>query len=127
MGWAKNILLKFVNFGAVCSAVLSVSIADSLAQSTSSTPPSSLDHTCAGRRRRPAAKALEVSRPLHVGNYGGMPLKVIWLLLDLATIAVLASGLYLWLSRRRSLTAEAEAELLESRMPASLAIREAAE
>ena len=46
---------------------------------------------------------------------------------DLAAIAVLGSGLYLWLSRRPSLVAEAEAELMESRMPASLAIREAAE
>jgi len=72
-------------------------------------------------------RALEVSRPLHFGDYGGMPLKIIWLLLDLATIAVLGSGLYLWLSRRPSLAAEAEAELMESRMLASLAIREAAE
>ncbi len=47
-------------------------------------------------------RALEVSRPLHFGDYGGMPLKIIWALLDLATIVVLGSGLYLWLSRRRS-------------------------
>lgn len=47
-------------------------------------------------------RALEVSRPLHFGDYGGMPLKIIWALLDLATIAVLGSGLYLWFSRRRS-------------------------
>jgi uncharacterized iron-regulated membrane protein len=72
-------------------------------------------------------RALELSRPLHFGDYGGMPLKIIWLLLDLATIAVLGSGLYLWLSRRPSLVAEAEAELMESRMSASLMSREAAE
>jgi len=47
-------------------------------------------------------RALQVSRPLHFGDYGGLPLKIIWALLDLATIAVLGSGLYLWLSRRRS-------------------------
>jgi len=47
-------------------------------------------------------RALEVSRPLHFGDYGGLPLKIIWALLDLVTIVVLASGLYLWLSRRRS-------------------------
>jgi uncharacterized iron-regulated membrane protein len=46
--------------------------------------------------------ALFISQPLHFGDYGGMPMKIIWTLLDLATIAVLASGLYLWLGRRRS-------------------------
>ncbi len=47
-------------------------------------------------------RALEVSRPLHFGDYGGLPLKILWALLDLVTIGVLGSGLYLWLSRRRS-------------------------
>lgn len=46
-------------------------------------------------------KALEVSRPLHFGDYGGMPLKILWALLDLVTIVVLGSGLYLWLARRK--------------------------
>jgi len=44
-------------------------------------------------------RTLEVSRPLHFGDYGGLPLKIIWALLDLVTIAVLGSGLYLWLRR----------------------------
>lgn len=44
-------------------------------------------------------RALEVSRPLHFGDYGGMPLKIIWVLFDFAAIVVLGSGLYLWLSR----------------------------
>ncbi len=52
-------------------------------------------------------RALEVSRPLHFGDYGGLPLKVIWALLDLVTIVVLGSGIYLWLSRRRSPTTAA--------------------
>jgi uncharacterized iron-regulated membrane protein len=43
--------------------------------------------------------ALFVSQPLHFGDYGGMPLKIIWAVLDLITIAVLGSGLYLWLRR----------------------------
>ena len=47
-------------------------------------------------------RTLEVCRPLHFGDYGGLPLKVLWALLDLVTIVVLCSGLYLWLSRRRS-------------------------
>jgi uncharacterized iron-regulated membrane protein len=44
---------------------------------------------------------LLVSQPLHFGDYGGMPLKIIWALLDLATIIVLVTGLYLWWVRRR--------------------------
>ncbi len=47
-------------------------------------------------------RALELSRPLHFGDYGGMPLKIIWVLLDLVTIVVLGSGLYLWLVRSRA-------------------------
>lgn len=42
---------------------------------------------------------LLVSQPLHFGDYGGMPLKVIWALLDVLTIIVLGSGLYLWFAR----------------------------
>jgi uncharacterized iron-regulated membrane protein len=45
--------------------------------------------------------ALFVSQPLHFGDYGGMPLKVIWATLDVITIVVLGSGLYLWLRRPR--------------------------
>lgn len=44
-------------------------------------------------------KALELSRPLHFGDYGGLPLKILWALLDLITIVVLGSGIYLWLGR----------------------------
>ncbi len=46
--------------------------------------------------------ALEVSRPLHFGDYGGLPLKIIWALFDVALILVLSSGVYLWLSRRKT-------------------------
>lgn len=49
------------------------------------------------------AQALFLSQPLHFGDYGGLPLKVIWAILDLFTIGVLGSGLYLWLARRRTL------------------------
>jgi uncharacterized iron-regulated membrane protein len=44
--------------------------------------------------------ALLVSQPLHFGDYAGMPMKVLWALLDIITIIVLGSGLYLWLQRR---------------------------
>ncbi len=47
-------------------------------------------------------RTLEVSRPLHFGDYGGLPLKAIWALFDLVTILVLTSGIYLWISRRRT-------------------------
>ncbi|HYP83157.1 PepSY domain-containing protein [Variovorax sp.] len=43
--------------------------------------------------------ALLVSQPLHFGDYGGMPMQIIWAVLDIATIIVLGSGLYLWLKR----------------------------
>ena len=46
-------------------------------------------------------RALGLSRPLHFGDYGGMPLKVLWAALDLLTLCVLGSGLYLWLGKTR--------------------------
>jgi uncharacterized iron-regulated membrane protein len=46
-------------------------------------------------------RALEMSRPLHFGDYGGLPLKIIWALLDIVTIVVLGSGVYLFASRSR--------------------------
>ncbi|WDZ97238.1 PepSY-associated TM helix domain-containing protein [Herbaspirillum sp. WKF16] len=46
--------------------------------------------------------ALQVSRPLHFGDYGGLPLKILWVILDLAAITILCSGLLLWNLRRRS-------------------------
>ncbi len=46
-------------------------------------------------------RALEVSRPLHFGDYGGMPLKVLWALFDVVAIVVLISGVYLWVVRRK--------------------------
>jgi len=49
--------------------------------------------------------ALLVSQPLHFGDYGGMPMQIIWALLDIATIIVLGSGLYLWLRKGKQATA----------------------
>ncbi|MCD0416161.1 PepSY domain-containing protein [Rubrivivax sp. JA1024] len=46
------------------------------------------------------ATALFMSQPLHFGDYGGLPLKIIWALFDVATIVVLISGLYLWWAKR---------------------------
>lgn len=59
-------------------------------------------------------KTLFLSQPLHFGDYGGLPLKLIWALLDLITIVVLISGLYLWVGRwRRRRTAEPMEALAE--------------
>jgi uncharacterized iron-regulated membrane protein len=46
-------------------------------------------------------RALEVSRPLHFGDYGGWPLKIIWSVFDLLAIVILVSGIYLWIVRRK--------------------------
>lgn len=46
--------------------------------------------------------ALSMSQPLHFGDYGGMPMKVLWAVLDVLTIVVLGSGLYLWWVRQRA-------------------------
>ena len=49
-----------------------------------------------------------LSQPLHFGDYGGMPLKIIWALLDLITIVVLGSGVYLWLFKRARVKAQTD-------------------
>jgi uncharacterized iron-regulated membrane protein len=48
------------------------------------------------------ASALYISQPLHFGDYGGMPLKIVWAALDVLAIIILVTGLYLWLRRRKS-------------------------
>lgn len=55
--------------------------------------------------------ALLLSQPLHFGDYGGLPLKIIWAILDIITIVVLGSGIYLWLAKRKVSTESRLAEL----------------
>lgn len=45
-------------------------------------------------------QGLLLSQPLHFGDYGGLAMKLLWAALDIVTIIVLGSGLYLWLGRR---------------------------
>lgn len=53
-------------------------------------------------RRMPwYAQGLLLSQPLHFGDYGGLPLQILWALLDVVTIVVTISGLYLWLSKKK--------------------------
>lgn len=47
--------------------------------------------------------AMGMSQPLHFGDYGGMPMKILWATLDVLTIIVLGSGVYLWIVRRKAL------------------------
>ena len=47
-------------------------------------------------------RVLQFSRPLHYGDTAGLPLKLIWAALDLITIVVLGSGLYLWRKRKKN-------------------------
>jgi uncharacterized iron-regulated membrane protein len=54
---------------------------------------------------------LLASQPLHFGDYGGMPLKIIWAVLDILTIVILVTGLYLWMKRNRSVVLLSKAEL----------------
>jgi uncharacterized iron-regulated membrane protein len=54
--------------------------------------------------------ALLVSQPLHFGDYGGQALKLLWALLDLATIVVLITGVYLWLKRGKAAAAQPTAQ-----------------
>ncbi|WP_288253657.1 PepSY domain-containing protein [uncultured Hydrogenophaga sp.] len=62
---------------------------------------------------------LLISQPLHFGDYGGRPMQILWAVLDILTIIVLGSGLYLWL--RRGVTGSADAVEL----PPALTGREA--
>jgi uncharacterized iron-regulated membrane protein len=47
-----------------------------------------------------------------------MPLKILWAILDIVTIVVLASGLYLWLARRRATEARV-AEIIRKHQQAA--------
>jgi uncharacterized iron-regulated membrane protein len=55
-----------------------------------------------------------ISQPFHFGDYGGIPLKILWAIFDLAAIIVLISGLYLWFARRKAKEAQL-ARFIESK------------
>lgn len=61
---------------------------------------------------------LQLSQPLHFGDYGGMPLKVLWAWLDIITTIVLYSGLYLWWTRGKQTKEATPAERI---LPRSVA------
>jgi uncharacterized iron-regulated membrane protein len=45
-------------------------------------------------------KAVFVSQPLHFGDYGGLPLRLLWALFSVVTLALSGSGIYLFFARR---------------------------
>jgi len=47
-------------------------------------------------------QALLLSQPLHFGDYGGLVLKLLWAILDVFTLYLLGTGVYLWLGKRRT-------------------------
>jgi len=44
---------------------------------------------------------VNLSVPLHFGDYGGLPLKIVWAILDVIAVVVLWTGLMLWLRKYR--------------------------
>ncbi|USA52637.1 PepSY domain-containing protein [Acinetobacter sp. C32I] len=46
-------------------------------------------------------KAILLSQPLHFGNYGGMPLKILWSLCTLLTLFITLNGAWLWWAKRQ--------------------------
>lgn len=46
-------------------------------------------------------KALFLSAPLHFGDYGGLPLKILWCLCSILTLFITGNGAWLWWQRRK--------------------------
>jgi uncharacterized iron-regulated membrane protein len=68
--------------------------------------------------------ALLISQPLHFGDYGGAGLQFLWALLDIATIIVLGSGLYLWVKRGRAVKKAEQPARHEAPVGAPALVRE---
>jgi uncharacterized iron-regulated membrane protein len=45
-------------------------------------------------------KAISLSQPLHFGDYGGLPLKILWTICTWLTLLITANGAWLWWDRR---------------------------
>jgi uncharacterized iron-regulated membrane protein len=74
------------------------------------TDPSRVDH-----RQFPwYLRALLVSEPLHFGDYAGMPLKIIWTLFTLITIAMAISGVWVSFAAWRDRSARRRSDAIDS-------------
>jgi uncharacterized iron-regulated membrane protein len=58
--------------------------------------------------------ALLLSGPFHFGDYGGLPLQIIWALFTIVTGVVTVAGFVVWVKRPRTRTAAAEAEVRDA-------------
>lgn len=58
-------------------------------------------------------KALLLSEPLHFGDYGGGPLKVIWVLFGLATLGLSGSGVWAFFTARGDRSAKRSSRILD--------------
>lgn len=56
-------------------------------------------------------KAILVSEPLHFGDYGGLPLKILWTACTWMTLFITANGAWLWWDRRRRRKGKQTADL----------------
>lgn len=55
-----------------------------------------------------------LSEPLHFGNYGGLALKVVWSILNLASLALPVLGILMWRRKRKTLPPQPNIHILPS-------------
>ena len=100
--------------GALCIGALTIAVGSRYGRAEAPAPAPFQSHVD-GRIRYPAGRyptlespdgtkhevrsLLDIKRPLHFGDYGGMPLKLVWTVMTLATIWILWTGVLLWLRR----------------------------
>lgn len=56
-------------------------------------------------------KAIILAQPLHFGDYGGLPLKILWTACTWLTLFITANGAWLWWDRRRKRQPRAAVEV----------------
>lgn len=57
-------------------------------------------------------KAISVSEPLHFGDYGGLPLKLLWTICTWLTLFITLNGAWLWWDRRKRTRSSSSQEAL---------------
>jgi uncharacterized iron-regulated membrane protein len=49
----------------------------------------------------PYLQIIQLSQPLHFGDYGGIALKILWVLCSWLALFITGNGAWLWFNRRR--------------------------